>query len=60
MLLIKLQSLSMILINTHLEDNMINVLSKEVEKEPVAHRRLLHHQLHALRLDPDQHGHADC
>ena len=50
----------MILINTHLEDNMINVLSKEVEEEPVAHRRLLHHQLHALWLDPDQHGHADC
>ena len=43
----------------HLKNNVINVLSKEIEEEPVAHCRLFHHQLHALRLDPDQHVHAD-
>ena len=56
-------SSSMILINDphpdHLKNNVINVLAKEIEEEPVAHCRLFHHQLHALRLDPDQHGHAD-
>ena len=43
----------------HLEDNVINVLAEEVEEEPIAHRRLLHNQLHALWLDPDQHVEAD-
>ena len=44
----------------NLEDNMINVLPKEIEEEPIAHRRLLHHQLHTLWLDPDQHGDPDA
>ena len=41
---------------------MINVLAKEVEEEPIAHCCLLHHQLNALRLDPDHHadGNADA
>ena len=48
-------------LTSHLENNVINVLAKEVEEEPVSHRRLLHHQLYALWLDPDQcgDGHTD-
>ena len=32
---------------------MIDVLTEQIEEEPVAHRRLLHHQLDTLWLDPD-------
>jgi len=34
------------------EHYLVNILAQEVEQEPVAHRRLLHHHLHALRLHP--------
>ena len=36
----------------HLENHVIYILSEEVEKEPVSHRRLLHDHLNALGLHP--------
>ena len=33
-----------------LEDDVVNVLTQEVEQEPVAHPGLVHHDLHAVGL----------
>ena len=33
-----------------LEDDVVNVLTQEVEQEPVAHPSLVHHDLHTVRL----------
>ena len=40
------------LVENIFEDYLVNILAEEVEQEPVAHRRLFHHHLHALRLHP--------
>ena len=34
------------------EHNVVNVLSQEVEQEPVTNSSLVHHHLHTVRLDP--------
>ena len=34
------------------EHNVVNVLSQEVEQEPVTNSSLVHHHLHTVRLHP--------
>ena len=34
------------------EHNVVNVLSQEVEQEPVTNSSLVHDDLHTVRLDP--------
>ena len=39
------------LVENILEDDMIDVLTEEVEQEPVSNPSLVHHYLHTVRLD---------